>query len=1058
MPNQGLSDGFYFFKDSISKSKIKRSRKLDVDHLSRLKHQNMGELAKDAITDKFFDEHLMILKAKLNDEDPCPTRGHHNASIAGIKVNEVGFYWPSIFKDANDCVMKCDACQKSGNISSRNEMPQNKIQCNIDLTAAVKNRFIELNELIELPDGAYENTRIYKERTRRWHDSRLRGDTNFINGEKLLRPSIGWELSQCWQELGQVLSQGWQLLRLRVSWRRQRPMGRLMSRASHRLEEGMHGMYDHLIITITRSGMTPKAIEELIARRVEEALAAQEANLNAGLLDENQSQNGDDNDNESRGNGNHGNNKGEIRMEGMEVQKEMHQLLRFVPTRIFSIANHATLVVQKKLLIWLDGALTWWNSHVQTIGIDEAYELPWEDLMKLIIEVYCPRNKIQKLENELWNLMVPEENDKIESDCPKLKNRNHGNKAASNGARGRAYALERGDGNPDTNVVTDVSYAVELADGQIAKFNIIIRDCTLNLLDHPFSTDLMPVEPGSFDVVIGMDWLSRYHAITVCDEKIVRISYDNEILTRGCHAILAHISVKKTKAKSKEKRLEDVPIVQDFPKVFPKDLPRLQPARQVEFQIDLVPRDAPVVRAPYRLAPSEMQELSAQLQELIDKVKNRYPFSRTDDLFGQLLGSSVYSKIDMRSGYHQLRVREEDTPKMTFRTRYGHYEFQLMPFALTNAPTIFMDLMNWVYKPYLYKFIIVFINDILIYSMSREEHEEHLKIILELLKKEELYAKFLKCDFWLSKVQFLGHIINSEGVHVDPAKIELIKDWASPKAPTEIHQFLDLVGSENFMVYYDASHKGLGAVLMQKEKVITKCLTCAKVRLSIKSLQVYWYNLRFPNGSGKISLKTPTGQDTIWVIINRLTKSAHFLPMKETNLMKKLTRQYLKEVVLRHGVLVSIISDHNRAGTDTYPWWSFHTKTSITLASRQHRSRHFMVRSVDRLFAGLKLETANSQRCKPLEFHVGDKVMLKVSPWKGVIRFGKRRKLDPRYIRPFKILAKVGTKCLSDEAFVISLDEIQIDDKLHFIEEPVKVMDHEVKRLKQSRILIVKVH
>ncbi|GKD71196.1 putative reverse transcriptase domain-containing protein [Tanacetum coccineum] len=187
-------------------------------------------------------------------------------------------------------------------------------------------------------------------------------------------------------------------------------------------------------------------------------------------------------------------------------------------------------------------------------------------------------------------------------------------------------------------------------------------------------------------------------------------------------------------------------------------------------------------------------------------VKNRYLLPRINDLFEKLQGSRVYSKIYLRSGYHQLRVREEDISKTAFRTRYGHYEFQVMPFGLTNAPAVFMDLMNRVCKPYLDRFVIVFINDILIYSKSRKEHKEHLKVILRLLKKEELYAKFSKCEFWLSKIQFLGHVIDSEGIHVKPAKIESIKDWASPKTPTEIRQFLGLAG--------------LGALLMQKEKVI----------------------------------------------------------------------------------------------------------------------------------------------------------------------------------------------------------------------------------------------
>ncbi|GJW20346.1 putative reverse transcriptase domain-containing protein [Tanacetum coccineum] len=235
---------------------------------------------------------------------------------------------------------------------------------------------------------------------------------------------------------------------------------------------------------------------------------------------------------------------------------------------------------------------------------------------------------------------------------------------------------------------------------------------------------------------------------------------------------------------------------------------------------------------------------------------------------------SVYSKIDLRSGYHQLRVRDEDIPKTAFRTRYGHYEFQVMPFGLTNAPAVFMDLMNRVCKPYLDKFVIVFIDDILIYSRNKEEHANHLRIILELLKKEKLYAKFSKCDFWIRIVQFLGHLIDSQGLHVDPAKIEAVKNWTSPTTPTEIRQFLGLAGyyrrfikdfskiakslteltqknkkyiwgedqesafqllkqklceapilalpegNDDFVVYYDASHQGLGAVLMQREKVI----------------------------------------------------------------------------------------------------------------------------------------------------------------------------------------------------------------------------------------------
>ncbi|GJY99085.1 putative reverse transcriptase domain-containing protein [Tanacetum coccineum] len=474
------------------------------------------------------------------------------------------------------------------------------------------------------------------------------------------------------------------------------------------------------------------------------------------------------------------------------------------------------------------------------------------------------------------------------SDCPKLKDQNRGNKAGNkNGvgeARGKAYVLGGGEANPDSNVVKgmfllnnhyasmifdsgadrsfvlttfstmlditpdtlDVSYAVELADGRISETNTILRGCTLGFLGHPFNIDLMPVELGSFDVIIGMDWLANHHAIIVCDEKIVRIPYGDEVLIvqgdrddKGEKSKLSITSCTRTQKYIKRGIL--------------RDLRGLPPSRQVEFQIDLVLGVAPVARAPYRLAPSKLQELSTQLQELSDKgfirpssspwgasvlfvkkkdgsfwmcidyrklnkltVKYRYPLLRIDDLFDQLQGSSVYSKIDLRSGYHQIIVREEDIPKTTFRTRYGHYEFQVMSFGLTNAPAVFMDLMNRVCKPYLDKFVIVFIDDILIYSKSEEEHAEHLKLILELLKKEELYAKFSKCEFWLSKVQFLGHVIDSEGIHVDPAKIESIKDWASPKTPTEIRQFLGLAG------YYRRFIEGFSKIAKPMTKLTQK--------------------------------------------------------------------------------------------------------------------------------------------------------------------------------------------------------------------------------------------
>ncbi|KAI3821589.1 hypothetical protein L1987_09158 [Smallanthus sonchifolius] len=536
----------------------------------------------------------------------------------------------------------------------------------------------------------------------------------------------------------------------------------------------------------------------------------------------------------------------------------------------------------------------------------------------------------------------------FQKNCPQLKrggngnhnpNQNNNNGGSNgnnrgNGAKGRAFVLGSGEARYDHNVVTETptlleaKYVIEIDDGQMIEVTHILKGCKLELASHKLDIDLMPVTLGSFDVIVGMDWLSKNPAEIICREKIVRIPLPSgetlfvqgkkvgavmgiisflkahKCLRKGHTAILALVAEKP----SKEKKIDDIPIVHEFLEVFPEDLPGLPPHHQVEFQIDLAPGASPIARALYRLTPSELQELSTQLQELLDKgfirpssspwgapvlfvkkkdgtfricidyrelnkvtIKNRYPLPRIDDLFDQLQGSSFYSKIYLRSGYHQLRVRDEDISKTAFRTRYGHYEFMVMPFELTNAPAVFMDLMNSVCKPYLDQFVIVFIDDILIYSKNKEEH---LCLILELLKKEQLYAKFSKCEFCIREVQLLGHVVNEKGIHVDPSKIEAIKNWAAPTTPTEVRQFLGLAGyyrrfiegflkiaqpltalnqkgkaynwgdnqesafqhlkqklcsapilallegTDGFVVYCDASIQGLGCVLMQREKVI----------------------------------------------------------------------------------------------------------------------------------------------------------------------------------------------------------------------------------------------
>ncbi|GKB09237.1 putative reverse transcriptase domain-containing protein [Tanacetum coccineum] len=914
---------------------------------------------------------------------------------------------------------------------------------------------------------------------------------------------------------------------------------------------------------------------------------------------------------------------------------------------VFNISNCTAACQVKYATCTLQGAaLTWWNSHVKTVTLEVAQALPWKTLKKMMTDKYCPRGEIKKLETEMWELKT-KESDRIEKyigglpdtihdsvKTTKLKtmqeviefatelmdkrnrnvvenkqkfedtSRNNQNqqqqqnkrentgrayttgsgvremptKLTIRGALGQArnllassvgnaralakvYVVGQAGINPDSNVMTgtfllnnryasilfntgadrsfvstafssqiDITpstlyhyYDVELADGRIVGLNTILRGCTLNLLNHPFNINLMPIELGSFN------------------------------------AIIAHVTMKETEDKPKEKRLEDVPI--------------------------------------------ELNKLT---------VKNRYPLPRIDDLFDQLQGLSVYSKIDLRS---------------------------VMLFGLTNAPAVFMDLMNRVCKPYLDKFVIVFIEDILIYSKSKQEHEEHLKLILELLKKEELYSKFSKClaGYYrrfiegFSKIAKLMTKLTQKKVKFEwgdkqEAAFQLLKQKLC-SAP-----ILDLPkGSEDFIVYYDASKKGLGVVLMQREKrhylyetkctvftdhkilqhildqkelnmrqrrwlellsdydydiryhpgkanvvadalsrkeqepplrvralvmtigldlpkqilnaqteaqkpeniknedvrgmlvenakhpeairtkklepradgtlclngrswlpcygdlwvvimheshkskysihlgsdkmyqdmkklywwpnmkaniatYVSKCLTCAKVKAEHQRpsgllVQPEIPEWKWNNITMDFVMKLPKssqGYDTIWVIVDRLTKSAIFTPMRETDPMDKLARMYLKEVVTRHGIPLSIICDRDLRFTSNF-WRSLQNAL------------------------------------------VGDKVMLKVSPWKGVVRFGKRGKLNPRYVGPFKVIKRVGDiayklglpeelsrvhntfhvsnlkKCYADEPLAVLLDGLHFDDKLQFVKEPIEIMDREVKRLKRSRIPLVKV-
>ncbi|KAD4180334.1 hypothetical protein E3N88_28925 [Mikania micrantha] len=1052
----------------------------------------------------------------------------------------------------------------------------------------------------------------------------------------------------------------------------------------------------------------------------------------------------------------------------------------------------------------------------------------------------------------------------IRPECPKIVGEKNKENPSKSGAKARAFVMHVGNARDEPEVMTGMflleniyarvlfdtgatrsfvsiafrhkierktsdlpnGYIVEFANGEILRSGEIIRNCALELDDHKFTIDLLPIELGSFDVVVGMDWLTKNQAEILCGQKMVRIPLQegkilvihgekpknaldiisclkaNKCMRKGCQAFLAYALETNI-----EKMIEDIPVVSRYQDVFPDELPGIPPPREVEFRIDLLPGAAPVAKSPYRLAPSEMQELMKQLQEILDKGFIRPSFSPWGALMlfvkkerwntKDVHRLSYFSKIDLRSGYHQLRIKEDDVPKTAFRTRYGHYEFLVMPFCLTNAPAIFMDLMNRVCKPYLDKFVIVFIDDILIYSKTKEEHEKHLKLILELLRKEQLYAKFSKCEFWMREVPFLGHIVSEKGIQVDPIKIEAIKNWEAPKTPTEVRQFLGLAGyyrrfiqdfskvavpltllthkdknfewgekqreafellkhklcsapilslpeeTKNFVVYCDASHQGMGCVLMQGNKVIayasrqlkiheknytthdlelgavvfalkiwrhylygTKCVVytdhkslqhifdqkmlnmrqrrwvellndydceiryhpgkanvvadtlsrkdrikplrvknkplspprrsppiwlqstkystskqpsnedCARGRPAVtshlfhpvqiwrhylygtqcviytdhKSLQhilnqkelnmrqrrwvelltdydceiryhpgktnvvadalslvidnqlkadldcgvegklepradgVLYFNGRmwipkseelhtlicdeahksrysvhpgadkmyqdlktsywWPGMKKDIALyvgkcltcskvkaehqkpsgllqqpeisqwkweqismdfitklpRTPRGYDSIWVIVDRLTKSAHFLPIREDYKMEKLATLYINEIIARHGTPTSIISDCDSRFTSSF-WQTLQKAlgTRVNLSMAYHPQTD------------------------------------------GVVRFGKKGKLAPRYVGPFEILERIGPvayklklpvelsnvhdtfhvlnlkKYLADHDVQIPLEDIQVQNNMQFIERPVEIMDHGVKKLKRSRIQIVKV-
>ncbi|GJS17864.1 putative reverse transcriptase domain-containing protein [Tanacetum coccineum] len=593
------------------------------------------------------------------------------------------------------------------------------------------------------------------------------------------------------------------------------------------------------------------------------------------------------------------------------------------------------------------------------------------------------------------------------------------------------------------------SYEVELADGRIASTNTVLKGCTLNLVNHLFKIDLMPIELGTFDVIIGMDWLADNDAVIICGKKEVHIPIKNRTLVvkgdsnssrlkviscikarkyieRGCHLFLAHVTEKE----KSEKRLEDVPVIRDFPEVFPDDLPGLPPPRQVEFKIDLVPGAAPVARAPYRLAPSEMKELSEQLKELLEKGFIRPSSSpwgapvlfvkKKDGSFR--LCSSVYSKIDLRSGYHQLRIREEDIPITAFRTRYGHYEFQVMPFGLTNAPAVFMDLMNRVCKPYLDKFMIVFIDGHFITVTNDNGSPDDFVVFCDASLKG--YGCGTQMQRGFKVIAYASDNLKTRIKKYTTLVLELgavIKELNMRQ-----RRWIELLSDYDCEIRYHPGKANVVADALSR-KVREKPLRVQSLVMSTSPHGVPLSiisdrDFRFASGFWR-SLQNALGTN--------LNMSTTYHP--ETDGQSERTIQTLEDMLRacvidfggswdRHLPLVEFSYNNSyHASIKAAPfealyerkcrspvYWSEVRDSQLTGPELIRETTKKIIQIKNRLLTARSRQKSYADvRRKPMEFDfVGDMVMLKVSPWKGVIRFGKRGKLSPRYVGPFKIILR----------------------------------------------------
>ncbi|GJT11547.1 putative reverse transcriptase domain-containing protein [Tanacetum coccineum] len=724
-------------------------------------------------------------------------------------------------------------------------------------------------------------------------------------------------------------------------------------------------------------------------------------------------------------------------------------------------------------------------------------------------------------------------------------------------------------------------------------------NCPIRFDDRVRPANLLPIHMLDFDVILGMDWLASHQATIDCyartvifgnvrqpefvyhgssplkSVKLISAMKARTLISHGCQGFLA--SVMDTSLESPN--IENLSVVREFADVFPDELPGLPPAREIEFGIELIPGAEPISKAPYRMAPVELKELKEQLQEMLENGFIRPSVSpwgapvlfvkKKDGSMRLCIDYRELNRITIRNRYPLPRIDdlEQDISKTAFRTRYWQLEFLVMPFGLTNAP-----------------------------ACSEEEHERHLRIVLEILRQKKLYAKFSKCEFWLQQVAFLGHIVSAGRIIYGSIKVEVITKWHETYYGEEVRSFLGLAGyyrrfvkgfsrlalpltqlmrkgekfvwtderqesfeelktgvlvsapilalpsgSDGFQIYSDASKKGLGCVLMQHGKIkeaqrddgelwaIVQNVEDGKhTEFSVDDDGVVWFEDRLcvPNdqalrekvmteahsspftihpGSTKmyrdlkqyfggthearcgypleipmwkwdeISMDFVTGlpttqkrHDAIWVVVDRLTKSAHFLPIRKNYGISKLAEIFRQEIVRLHGTPTSIVSDRDPKFTSRF-WkglqkaWGTRLNCHVSFKASPSKLLYGRKCRAPICWDEEKLKEARSRQKsyadkhrRDLEFQVGDRVFLKVSPFRGVKRFGIKGKLSPRFIGPFEILERIGEVSYR-LALPRQLSYITIQPDMSLSEEPESILDRQERVMRNKVIPFVKI-